>query len=88
MQSQCTDVCCQILALCLCLFRKGFPAVVGILDRVVANMAAQHRQPGAELDINNVTLRLALDITGEVSVHAGLATLEAWVCARPARQLL
>lgn len=43
--------------------RKGFPAVVRILDDTIANMAAL--APGSELDINNVTMRLAMDITGE-----------------------
>ena len=59
--------------------------MVRILDRVVANMAAM--LPGAELDINNVTLRLALDITGEVSRRTDAAAVKAWACVRPARQL-
>ena len=79
---------------CLWLFRKGFPAVVEILDHIVANMAAMPL--GSELDINNITLRLALDITGEVSGRAGLcvhmlphaAGVKAWVCVPLACQLL
>ena len=42
--------------------RKGFPGAVKVLDNIVTNMAAL--PGGAEVDINNVTLRLALDITG------------------------
>jgi hypothetical protein len=36
--------------------------VVKILDQVIANMAAM--PAGSEVDVNNVTLRLSLDITG------------------------
>ena len=45
-----------------CLIRRCFPAVVRVLDQIVANLAAM--PAGSELDVNNVTLRLALDITG------------------------
>ena len=38
--------------------------MIAILDRVVANMAGM--PPGTELDMNNVTLRIALDVTGMV----------------------
>lgn len=44
--------------------RRGFPDVIRILDRVVANMAGV--PPGTELDMNNVTLRISLDVTGMV----------------------
>ena len=52
--SSALQVCC----------RRGFPDVIAILDRVVANMAGM--PPGTELDMNNVTLRIALDVTGMV----------------------
>ena len=42
--------------------RTCFPAVVGVLDHIIANMASLG--PGAELDMNNVTMRFALDVTG------------------------
>ena len=44
--------------------RRGFPDVIAILNKVIANMA--NMPPGTELDMNNVTLRIALDVTGLV----------------------
>ena len=42
--------------------RKSFPGILSIVDQVIHTMA---RMPqGSELDINNITLRLALDING------------------------
>lgn len=38
--------------------------MISILDEVIANMASM--PPGTELDMNNVTLRIALDVTGMV----------------------
>ena len=35
-----------------------------MLDKVIGNMAGM--APGAELDMNNVTLRISLDVTGIV----------------------
>lgn len=45
--------------------RKGFPAALRILDDTIANMTSL--LPGSELDINNVSLRVAMDITGEAT---------------------
>ena len=42
--------------------RKSFPGMVSIINQVIGNMSSM--PPGSELDINNVTLRLALDING------------------------
>ena len=61
--SQLTEMQASPEGLCGCLRRSGFPEVVKTLDQVVSNMAGM--PPGSELDINNVTLRLALDITGD-----------------------
>ena len=36
--------------------------MVSIINQVIGNMSSM--PPGSELDINNVTLRLALDING------------------------
>ena len=50
--------------------------MVSTLDHIVANMSSL--APGSELDINNTTMRFALDITGARSngwtaaVHAGV----------------
>ena len=55
-----SDVTSSCSAHWLC--RSGFPALVKILDRAIANMADMPR--GSDIDINNVTLRLALDTTG------------------------
>ncbi|BDA50154.1 Cytochrome P450 3A13 [Coccomyxa sp. Obi] len=44
--------------------KNGFPDVVKILDQIVDNMLKL--APGEELDINNVTLRFAMDVTGLV----------------------
>ena len=45
--------------------RKGFPAALRILDDTIANMTSL--LPGSELDINNASLRVAMDITGEAT---------------------
>ena len=47
-----------------CCCRRGFPGVLRVLDKVIDNMAGM--PPGAELDMNNVTLRISLDVTGIV----------------------
>ena len=71
----------QIKLPCL-LCRKGFPAVLHILDRVIANMASM--PPGSELDINNITLRLALDMTGEsLQGSCSKQTVILWICRMP-----
>lgn len=54
------------------LCRNGFPEVVRILDQVVGNLGAL--APGEEVDVNNVTLRLALDITGLVGFAKDFGT--------------
>lgn len=53
---------CVMMASCLPARRNGFPGAVRVLDAVVAKMAAMPL--GSEIDVNNVTLRLSLDITG------------------------
>ena len=45
--------------------RKGFPAALRILDDTVANMTAL--LSGSEVDINNISMRVAMDITGEAA---------------------
>ena len=42
--------------------RRCFPAVVKLLDHIMGNLSTL--PPGAEVDINNVAMRLALDMTG------------------------
>lgn len=46
--------------------------MVKILDQIVANIMAL--PPGEEVDVNNVTLRLALDITGMVGFAKDFGT--------------
>ena len=41
--------------------------MVKVLDQVIFNMTSM--PPASELDINNITLRLALDITGSQQLH-------------------
>ena len=45
-------------------YRNGFPDVIKILTKVIGNM--NKLPPGSELDMNNVTLRISLDVTGLV----------------------
>lgn len=42
--------------------RRCFPAVVKLLDHIMGNLSTL--PAGAEVDINNVAMRLALDMTG------------------------
>jgi hypothetical protein len=42
--------------------RRCFPAVVKLLDHIMGNLAAL--PAGADVDVNNVAMRLALDMTG------------------------
>ncbi len=61
--------------------RNGFPDVVKILDQIVDNMLKL--PPGEELDINNVTLRFAVDVTGKkgISVSASLSPIRSCCCS-------
>lgn len=58
--------------------RNGFPDVVKILDQIVANMLKL--APGEELDINNVTLRFAMDVTGEIEPVCASISLSSIEC--------
>lgn len=53
--------------------RNGFPSVQKVLDQVLGNMRAT-LAPGHEIDINNVALRLTLDINGLVGFATDFGT--------------
>ena len=44
--------------------RNGFPDVIQTLAKVIRNMS--QLPAGTQLDMNNITMRIALDITGLV----------------------
>jgi hypothetical protein len=61
LQSKKLDVC-----------RNGFPNVVQILDQIVGNLQRVGSQE--DVDVNNVTLRLAMDVTGLVGFAKDFGT--------------
>ncbi|CAL5223031.1 g5486 [Coccomyxa viridis] len=59
--------------------KNGFPDVIKILTKVIANMSKL--QPGTELDMNNVTLRISLDVTGLVGFAKDFQTCDTFMDA-------
>lgn len=69
------SVLCQQPVAC----RNGFPDVIKILTKVINNMT--RLPPGSELDMNNVTLRISLDVTGLVGFAKDFQTCDTFMDA-------
>lgn len=42
--------------------RDAFPAILKVLEQVISNVTAAG--PGCEVDVNNLAMRFAMDVTG------------------------
>ena len=69
----------KIMVMLWLLCRNGFPDVIKILTKVIDNMSKL--PPGTELDMNNVTLRISLDVTGLVGFAKDFQTCDTFMDA-------
>lgn len=46
----------------MCMCRDAFPAILKVLEQVMSNVTAAG--PGCEVDVNNLAMRFAMDVTG------------------------